>query len=198
MLSPEIIPAVHDDGSLNEAVIHSTRYQAAGFVFDRANGLGNVPDVENIAYMGFVAFMRPQTYLSYVGEGFRRQTVDYVLAENPVLSPSFLIIRMDDTGKCRVVGHEGRARMTAVSERNPEAIVPVAVFLQEGYFSLRNRHLEPAMFDRLREGLWSQQSETVASVWVPGEPFVGLVYENEQGKVVCLDYQDRPAANLDI
>jgi hypothetical protein len=194
-MEADYINVIEDDGSLSSSALHSKRYTAGGFLFDRRMGLGSVPDVENIAYMGFVALMKPQTYLAYAGAGLREATVDYILAEKPVLSTAFLDIRMEDDGKiCRVVGHEGRARMTAISRTDPDAVVPVAIFLRDGSFSLRHRHLEPEMFEKLREGLWSQRSEIAPTTWVPGEPFIGLVYENADNQIINIDYADRSLA----
>jgi hypothetical protein len=191
-MEAEYIDVIEADGSLSSSALKSMRYKAGGFMFDRRLGLGSVPDVENIAYMGFVALMKPETFLTFAGPGHNEATVDYVLAEKPVLSTAFLDIRMEDDGKvCRVTGHEGRARMTAISRSDPDAVVPVAIFLRDGAFRLRNRHLEPEMFEKLREGLWSQRSEITSSTWIAGEPFIGLVYENEDNQIINIDYADR-------
>ncbi len=193
MQPSDYINVIDEDGRLMTEALHSKRYTAGGFLFDRREGLGSVPDVDNIAYMGFIALMRPQAYLEYAGAGVREDTVQYILSERPVLSTAFLDIRMeDDMTKCCVVGHEGRARMTAIARLDPDAVVPVAIFLRDGGFALRHRHLEPEMFEKLRAGLWSQRSLSIAPKWIPGEPFLGLVYEDEENQIINLDYLDPP------
>lgn len=185
--------ALNADMTINPAILHAKRFHAAGYVFDRQNGLGNVPDVDNIAYMGLLGLMRPTTFLSYVGDGLNPKTVSFIETEHPVLSTPFLMIRFDEeTRRPTVVGHEGRARMTAIGKVAPDAAVPVALFLQEGYFPLRHRHLEPWMFEVIQEGLWSQPG-IAPSEWIDGPPLLGLVYENARGELVALNYPERPS-----
>lgn len=199
MTTETLIDAITEDGSMDANVLNATRYMAAGFVFDRRRGLGAVPDVDNVAYMGFMALMKPIDFLRYAGRGLRLETVSHIVNEKPDLSPGYLDIRIDpETKECRVVSHEGRARMTAIAKLDPEATVPVAIFVQEGNFRLRHHHLEPWMFSRIQEGLWSQRSEATPSQWIAGPVFLALAYENSNRELVSIDYVDRPAAAFTI
>ena len=94
-------------------------------VFDNKNGLGNTPNGRNILYRGCVAIMSIATLLDCLPDMRSREKesfemLDYIKQGYGIASP-FIDIEIDpyvdkESGVARFVGHEGRARIWAMSK----------------------------------------------------------------------------------
>lgn len=94
-------------------------------VFDNKNGLGNTPNGKNILYRGCMAIMTMETLLDVLPEMRSREKesfemLDYIKQGYGIASP-FIDIEIDpyidkESGVARFVGHEGRARIWAMSK----------------------------------------------------------------------------------
>lgn len=116
----------------------------AGIRFDNAEGLGGVHDAANADYRGFTAYMRPSQFLqANPPRDLEVRPIDHILealdAGSPLGSPIVYVERRPDRS-WQVVGHEGRGRMTALGQRHPDSLFPVAVH-PLGWE--RARHLTP-------------------------------------------------------
>ena len=103
----------------------------AGVTFDPRNGLGAVHDAANADYRGFTAYMPPKRFLQInPPRDIAAQPIDHILeaidAGRPLGPPIVYVDRTPDKD-WQVVGHEGRGRMTALQQRHPDALFPVAV-----------------------------------------------------------------------
>lgn len=103
----------------------------AGVRFDPQGGMGGVPDAANADYRGFTAYMRPKQFLQInPPRDLAERPIDHILeaidAGQPIGTPIVYVDRMPDRN-WRVVGHEGRGRMSALEQRKPDALFPVAV-----------------------------------------------------------------------
>ena len=103
----------------------------AGVKFDPQAGMGGVPDAANADYRGFTAYMRPKQFLQInPPRDLSQRPIDHILeaidAGQPIGTPIVYVDRMPDRN-WRVVGHEGRGRMSALQQRHPDALFPVAV-----------------------------------------------------------------------
>jgi len=102
--------------------------------FDQARGYGSVPDNQNVDYKGFVVMMKPEAYLALakagVKKGSKERAKDIIIAGKPIGSP---FLDVDFSGLTpRVVGHDGRHRMMAIEELQPNVAVPVHIFGANG------------------------------------------------------------------
>jgi len=128
-----------------------------GVAFDQVSGLGNVPNNQDVGYLGAAVMMRPSVFLSLVDPLHqpRRSSLDHAKAcvggLRPLASPmlNVEIDRNDPAAAPEVVGHEGRHRMLAILETVGDVEVPVHV-LPRG---MRARHLDDAVVERLRDGM---------------------------------------------
>ena len=102
--------------------------------FDQVRGYGSVPDNQNVDYKGFVVMMKPEAYLALakagVKKGSKERAKDIIIAGKPIGSP---FLDVDFSGLTpRVVGHDGRHRMMAIEELQPNVAVPVHIFGSNG------------------------------------------------------------------
>jgi hypothetical protein len=116
----------------------------AGVAFDPMEGIGGVPDAANVDYRGFMAYMRPKSFLDLnPPRDLAERPVDHIReaiqAGEPLGTPMLYVERTPDGGWA-VKGHEGRGRMSVLSEMAPQSLFPVAV---HPYGSVRARDLSP-------------------------------------------------------
>jgi hypothetical protein len=114
----------------------------AGVMFDPKGGLGGIPDAANADYRGFTAYMRPQQFLQInPPRDLDERPISHILeamdSGQPIGTPIVYVDRMPDRN-WRVVGHEGRGRMSALQQRHPDSLFPVAV---HPFGETRARHL---------------------------------------------------------
>jgi hypothetical protein len=118
---------------------------------DNRDGLGAVPNNRNVGYLGFTVHMKPIDFLNLNPERGEDkgigQVEKHVRSGGSIGSP-FLSVdwNTDDnsgdlssSGNWRVTSHEGRARMLALHNVQPDVAVPVHVFPNGG---IRARHLK--------------------------------------------------------
>lgn len=185
-MTTERVPALID-GELNSAILGRSGYDIAGIQFCNRHGLGSVPDVDNIGYMGAVVLMRPSDFLSVVPplDGFVK-TVNYLkTGQETVFGTPFLDINLDEkTGYAQVKGHEGRSRMSYFREMIDNAPIPVALFLRENNGALRARHIETWMLERIQSGVISERTEDCRGKFVEGPLFEQGMFLNKSNTVV--------------
>ena len=126
-------------------------------VFDSKDGMGAVSNSKNVAYKGFVVWMKPQDFLGLNPVRSSESAADTVKAvteaieEGKSIGPPFLNVKLvkdgDDAGSFQVVQHEGRGRMAAINSIQPDVPVPVHVF-GRGAID-RGRDLTPEMMQGL-------------------------------------------------
>lgn len=141
-----------------------------GVIYHQRTGLGAVPDVANIAHMGFVVMMRPSVYLELCPplklelNGMEAK----VRAGDPIGMP-FLAINLEDE-EVRIRSHEGRHRALCVRSITNDAEMPVAVLLARGD---RARHVRMENVTRMASGALRQRSAQE-----PNPPFIdGPLFE---------------------
>ena len=107
-------------------------------LFDSKDGMGAVSDNRNVAYRGFVVWMKPK---DFIGLNPARPTesaaktieaTKKAIDSGKPIGPPFLEVKLvkegDNAGSFQVVQHEGRGRMAAINEIDPDTPVPVHVF----------------------------------------------------------------------
>jgi len=140
------------------------RFRHGDVAYDQRDGIGNVPDVDNIEYLGFVVLMRPSTYLAICppldattkSPGLR----DAIAAGKPI---SMGFIQVDLTEDEFVVHrHEGRNRARAILDLHGDDPIPVAVLLRGGD---RARHVTDEHLARLAAGVRRQPDDHEEMLW---------------------------------
>jgi len=116
---------------------------------DPENGIGQVPDNQNVNYKGFVVYMTPSEFLRLnpsrsSGEESFQSLKDYMLSQEELkIGPPFLQPRWDEESNRWIIKqHEGRGRMLVLNEYMPDEEIPVHVFPRGG---LRSRHITDEM-----------------------------------------------------
>jgi len=153
-------------------------YKIGKITFSARDGLGSVPSNANVWYEGFVATMRPSTFLLLAldDEGHQEPTskdIEALVEKGYAIGIPFLEIEFDEDGNelPRIRGHEGRGRMRMIKRVLGDHPIPVHFFLRGG---LRSRHLTPEMTDEVKMGIFAERSDSivrrpVADIWVNGK-----------------------------
>lgn len=103
------------------------------YTFDSVKGGGAVPWHQSIDYMGFVIYMYPKDWLRLAdplpdGKPIKPRRNNDASVDN-IIAPPFFEVRHDDEHNVWIIkGHEGRHRMYAVNQANPDIKVPVYFF----------------------------------------------------------------------
>lgn len=99
-------------------------------VWDSRNGLGATGNNADIRWFGFMALMRPETFLRLaLPLGTPRERSTSGLERYRILpgwGPPMLYIDVSNRQMIRVVGHEGRHRAIVFARLCPDALMPVA------------------------------------------------------------------------
>ncbi|TLX16640.1 hypothetical protein [Rhizobium sp. MHM7A] len=194
-MSEQFIPALID-GEINPQLLKRSRYEIAGLQFCNREGLGSVPNVDNIGYMGALILMKPSQYLSLVPSlgGFTK-TVNFLkTGQETLFGTPFLDINInEETRTAQVKGHEGRSRMSFFREVTGDAPVPVALFIRESNFTLRARHIEPWMLELIQSGVTSERTEVSRGDYVEGPLFDQAAYLDKGSRIarISLPASDR-------
>lgn len=125
--------------------------------FDNKQGLGAVPDVDNIRYMGMVVMMRPSMFLALALRLNLEDRSERHIEQLPqtMMSPGwgYPFLGIWPEGDVYTVNeHEGRHRCHTLVNLHCDEEIPVAIFIR--YF--RSRHISPDVIARVRSGLISQ------------------------------------------
>lgn len=147
-------------------------YKIGKTIFDNSNGLGAVPDGNNIVYMGFAMEMKPSTFLSIVTPADRtedaRKILEKMKANIPIGTPFLeLKVSKEETWEhgdpgffVKVTGHEGRARVRAFMNLNGDIPMFIHALPRGGW---RARDFTPEFFVRLGQHGIIHQDEPVGS-----------------------------------
>lgn len=132
---------------------------------DNKQGIGEVPDNNNVDYLGLRVLMRPSVFLGLASTLYREQasSVDYIkqqLAQGRGIASPWLVIDIPQAWEqntldapARVVSHEGRNRMYAAMETDGDLPLEVHLFFSGG---IRRRHIKPGWIDQLNQQLIAQ------------------------------------------
>jgi len=146
-----------DHLSAPDAANVNDRYKVGKVAFDNEKGMGATPNNANIHYLGFVINITPSEFLNLAAHGDRSGTAEQIVSKikdrTPIGAP-FLVIKYNEKAfgqgeplHVEIVGHEGRARMTAIRMVNGDSTkIPVHMM---GRGELRARHLGEHFFSEL-------------------------------------------------
>jgi len=141
-----------------------TRFRHGNVTYDQRDGIGNVPDVDNVAYMGFVVLMRPSTYLAIcppLDLATKSPGLRTAIAEGKPISMGFIQVDLTDD-EFVVHRHEGRNRARAILDLHGDDPIPVAVLLRGGD---RARHVTDEHLARLAAGVRRQPDDREEMLW---------------------------------
>jgi len=139
------------------------RFRHGGVVYDQVRGIGQIPDVENIEYLGFVALMKPSTYLKLcppLNETTKSPTLLSAIREGKSVSMGYLAVDLSDD-ELVVREQEGRNRAWIIRHLHGDEPIPVAFLLQGGD---RARHVTEDDLSRIAAGIRRKPSEHEASL----------------------------------
>lgn len=134
---------------------------------DNVDGLGSVPNNDNVDYMGLRVLMKPSVFLKLARPLNEPRSVDYIqqhLENGGALGAPFLTVDIPEDwleGKfsdyAQVRGHEGRNRMMAVQKVEGDNPVEVHIFPR----GLRARHLTPEIIEQLQVAMNAEAGSVV-------------------------------------
>ena len=134
---------------------------------DNRQGLGNVPDNQNVDYLGLRVQMKPSVFLRLAATLYREQaaSTDYIkqhVQNGGAIASPWLVIDIpqaweqgDFQQAAQVSGHEGRNRMWAVLETDGDEPIECHLFFSHG---LRNRHILPSWIAQLNQRMIPERS----------------------------------------
>lgn len=135
---------------------------------DNEQGLGAVPDNQNIDYKGLRVQMKPSMFLKLAHRLEQPTSVDHIIGhikQGGAVGAPFLTIDIPRdwwdgkfTGIAQVTGHEGRNRMMAAMKAEGDNPVEVHLFFRG---EVRARHLTPEIIKALNGTLKSQDGQIV-------------------------------------
>ena len=152
-------------------------YRIGDVTFSSSDGLGSVPSNTNVWYEGFVATVKPSTFLNLAlsDDGAQEATAVEIVSlikEGYAVGIPFVFIQFsedeDDLFSLpKIKGHEGRGRMRAVRRLLGDTPIPVHFFLRGG---LRSRDITPQMIKQMKIGIISEGKSIVKkpleTIWV--------------------------------
>lgn len=138
---------------------------------DNQSGWGEVPDNRNVDYLGLRAKVKPSTFLR-LSHALHDEVSPDILAHitsGGAIAAPFLDIRLpgawldgDLSEDAKVMGHEGRNRMTAVLRAEGDDLVETHLFFRGG---IRNRDLTPEIIKRLDQSIIGQRGDVIRGPW---------------------------------
>lgn len=134
-----------------EGLNYEGKHTVDGINYDSRDGLGAVPDNQNIEYKGFVTYMKAKDFISLNPARTEMRSVDHikeVIKRGEPIGPPIMTVELQEGSSGTswvVIGHEGRGRAIAISQLHPEARIPVQLFPRHPERELRARHLTPDM-----------------------------------------------------
>lgn len=146
------------------------KYLVGKVLVDNEKGIGNVPFNREVAYKGFVGFMKPSKFLFLAKESDdgkeRSEKMKDAFGERGIGNPFFVVVVSHDQSTMKIVDHDGRARMSRIKKINGDEPFPVHFIIrgqerEPGYESksiwddktkeLRAKGLMPEFFENLRK-----------------------------------------------
>lgn len=156
-----------------------------GIAYDNRDGMGAVPDVQNIDYMGFVAWMRPSTFLDLCPPlDARVAGVEVRMREGRAIGMPYLEVDLTEEVPT-IHGHEGRHRMRAAILIRGDEELPIAFLLKGGD---RARHVDMERLRLMADGMLSEAAPGGEQRFVPGPLFTKVRLLGEM-----LDLNDVPS-----
>ena len=104
--------------------------------WDSKNGHGNVPNNQNIDYLGFVKEMNVSDFLKLAPKGFSNENtipfIEEALENREPIAPPFFITQWDqENERWLIIDHEGRSRAKAILNKYGNGLrIPVHIFPQ--------------------------------------------------------------------
>ena len=138
-------------------------------LIDNQKGWGNVPNNQNVDYLGLRVQMKPSTFLKLAtplsrSDATSSDAIKQHLANDGAIASPWLIVKIpsawenhDYSKPALIVGHEGRNRMTALQELEGDSPVEVHLFFSGG---MRARHIQPDWTKQLNQRLIPQTQKT--------------------------------------
>lgn len=136
---------------------------------DNVDGLGAVPNNDNIDYMGVRSLMKPSKFLSLTGGhdwNAHEETVKAItdlLQQGKKIASPFLDIEIPDRWlqedfhwAAPVTGHEGRHRMETIKQLYGDVPVETHIFLKGESFEIRARHIREEWLGQIEKVLKAQ------------------------------------------
>lgn len=170
--TPEEIESIPNMSSSNIEEV----FRIGDVVFDQVNGLGAVPNNQNVVYRGFVGMMLPKDFSAFALRADRSEdakSIVHLMRQGyGVGSPFFqLDIKDIENPVLRIVGHEGRARCVAINSIQPNVAIPVHFFLVN---ELRARHINDQIVSSLNTSIRAEGTDTpvrnkIQSIWLNGK-----------------------------
>jgi len=135
------------------------RYKVGKIAFDNEDGIGVTANNGNVHYRGFVVCLTPSDFLRLAYPADREEAAkkiaEHIKNREPLGAP-FLDVKFNEKDfsqgeplEVEVLGHEGRARMTAIRMVNGDSTkIPVHI-IPRG--EVRARHFDEKFFSALRK-----------------------------------------------
>lgn len=137
------------------------------YPIDNVNGLGAVPNNQEVDYKGLRVLMHPYMFIKLaapLGREPKPELVKLIQQKTPIGAP-FLIVEIPEGWEdgnfeepAKVKGHEGRNRIHAIKQIHGDDMVEVHIFLTNG---MRARHLTPDMISHMRNSMQAEKSTKV-------------------------------------
>lgn len=126
-------------------------------IIDCVNGLGSVPNNQDVMYLGFIATMKLTSFqeLALDDEGSQDETSDWMIErikEGYAIGQPWFKINMDvgENEVFQIIGHEGRGRVKAIKKYLGSDIeMPIQFILSNG---MRNSDLTDDLMKRFLNG----------------------------------------------
>lgn len=136
-------------------------------IIDNQKGWGAVPNNQEVDYLGLRVKMSPKTFINLAAPLDREPSEDIIkhIKNGGQIGSPFLIIEIPESWEdgdlsipARVVGHEGRNRMLAITKTMGNNPIEVHLFFSQG---LRNRHITDEFKKTLNKGLIKEKSKSI-------------------------------------
>ena len=178
--------------------------------WDNKDGIGSVPDNQDIDYFGFVKPMSAEEFKSIAAPtALREESISGIkkkIESGEGVGSPFLEAKWDNDAKVwRVSGHEGRHRTEAVSQINPNETIPVHIFTKGGMRGkdvteeMKNAPFipekggEPIKIKLTEEPKNAIQEQTTREVGVRNAPAVGEgVGRQNEAEVPTQEGEEKP------
>lgn len=134
-------------------------------MIDNRDGLGSVPDNDNVDYKGIRVKMRPSVFLELAEYATRNQLPNVDKLKNLIkdgasIGAPFLVIQIpifweseNYSDPAVIVGHEGRNRMHAIRELEGDNPIEVHLFFAH---NLKVQHIKPDWLKQINSRLYPQ------------------------------------------
>lgn len=166
-------------------LLHRKAFTTCGIAFDNADGIGSVPNMADIFWKGVFVEMTPKTFLSLAApleDDLREGTVRFLDRNvSPIGSPYLCLRAPEDGHLSKVVGHEGRHRMSEIAKRvGYDVPIPIGLFVYDRHYMLKAREIDSELVSEISIGAIREKSREYVSgtlfetaVWSHG--ILGLV-----------------------